>query len=195
MTARAGMATLINDLRAACAAGTADYLLGTVPYWTDDQLQAELDRTQRIYHYLVLKPIPEYINGQMQWFQYGVPEQLGTYLEEDGSGTGGWAVKDNSGGTIPIGNYAVNYQAGLVTFPSDQKGSVYFLDARTYNLNRAAANVWRWKASRVANRVDWSSDNHKISASQERQTALEMATYYSGIAGPVSSVFVRTDEA
>jgi hypothetical protein len=194
MAARVGMATLIQELRAACAAGTADYVLANVTYWNDDQLQAELDRTQRVYQFLELEIMPDYIDGEVQYFQFGIPQMLGSYFEQDGVNSG-WAVKNSLGEVVSSSDYVADYQAGRITFTADQKGSVFFLDARVYNLNRAAANVWRWKASKVANRVDWSSDNHKISGSMERAQALEMAKYYSGIAGPVTSVFFRTDEA
>src|SRR5262249_40276 len=126
MTARAGMATLIGELRAACNAGTADYSLSGVPYWSDDQLQIELDRTQRVYQFLELEPMPDYVDGQTKFFQYGIPAMLGTFFEEDASNSG-WCVKTSSGGSVASSDYAVNYQAGRITFSADQRGSIYFL--------------------------------------------------------------------
>ena len=36
--ARTGMSNLIGELRTLAVAATADYTLGTVNYWSDDQL-------------------------------------------------------------------------------------------------------------------------------------------------------------
>ena len=38
--ARAGMANLITEMRVLCQAGTADYSVAGVAYFSDDQIQA-----------------------------------------------------------------------------------------------------------------------------------------------------------
>ena len=43
MTVRDTMAELIADLRALTDAGTSDYTVGGVSYWSDQQLQDALD--------------------------------------------------------------------------------------------------------------------------------------------------------
>jgi hypothetical protein len=61
-------------------------------------------------------------------------------------------------------------------------------------LNEAAATVWRQKAATVASRVDWHSDNHNISASQEYEHCLKMAEHYNTLSGPMVGEFMRMDE-
>lgn len=198
MSARAGMANMIALLRAACNAGTADYVIGGVTFWTDDQLQAELDRTQRTYHQVYCEPVPVYNNiggvGRWQWYDYAIPYQIGTYIEEGFSADSGWAIKTSQGATIDPSNYSVDYEAKKITFNTDHMGTVIFLDAQGYNLNRAAARVWQKKASYFSTRVDWSTDNTRISASGAYQQAKNMAEYYDGLAGPLGSTLYRTDE-
>ena len=40
---RSTMTDLVNELREMTSAGTADYTLGTITYWSDDDLQGDLD--------------------------------------------------------------------------------------------------------------------------------------------------------
>ena len=106
----------------------------------------------------------------------------------------GWCVRDSAGGSVSAANYSVNYQAKKVTFSADTQGSALYLDARSYNVNAAAADIWRQKASIAAVNVDWKSDNHQVSASQEAANCLRMADYYDQQAGSRYGRFVRADE-
>lgn len=193
MTARAGMATLISDLRQKSNAGTADYTLAGVAYWTDTQLQTELDKQQQQWFHERLDSQPVLIDGTYTYYDYCVPDYMLGGLEENAAASG-WCVRDSAGGSVNASSYSVNYQARRVTFSANQQGSVYYLDARTYNVNAAAAAVWRMKASAVASNVDWQSDNHRVSSSQEAANCLRMADYYDQQAGARVGRFVRSDE-
>ena len=61
--AREGMAQLLLDLRRETYAGTADHTVAGVAYWTDDQLQAQLDRTREDFFYRPLATQPELSSG------------------------------------------------------------------------------------------------------------------------------------
>lgn len=184
------MATLIARLRAMCAAGTADHTVGSVTYWTDDQLQERLDRTRRTFYRLWLAPDPAFEEGAFIYLDYSIP--VGPHFEEAGS-TSGWAVRDGEGAVISSG-YSVNYAARRITFDADQAGAVRTLDCRVYDLDAAAALVWEDKAAFAAARADWSSDNHSVKASQEYEHCMAMAQRYRDASGARFAPFVRTDE-
>jgi hypothetical protein len=191
MAARVGMANLITQLRAACAAGTADFTLGTVTYWSDDQLQSRLDQYRMTSTHVELDFDPTYDAGAWRYYDYQIPVEVGTYLEEDATDSG-WALKDSQGNAAPA--YAINYQASRITFAADTHGSVYFLNARSYDFNRTAAQIWREKAGTIANAFDWSSDNHKISKSQQYEHYMAKAAEYDQKSGIRVSTLFRTDE-
>lgn len=189
MSVRAGMANLIQELRAAANVGTDEYSVDGVTYWTDDQLQTRLDKTQETHVRLLLQERPVY-TGDWEYYEYLIP--AGPHFEQSGTDSG-WVVRDSLGGTVT--GYTVNYAARKITFSADQEGASYYLDCRTYNLNAAAADVWEWKAAHVAAAFDWSSDNHSVKASQEYEHCMAQAAKFRGRAGIKSSKMFRTDEA
>lgn len=190
--ARAGMATLIQQLRALGHAGTNDYTVGDETYWTDDQLQALLDETreQRVRVDLTADPI--YNAGDWEYYDYVLP--AGRWVEEAGT-SGAFVVRDSDGDVVSSSNYSVNYRARRITFTSDQDGAIRTADYRTYNLYRAAARLWDERAAYLAQMVDWSSDNHDFKANQEYRAAVAQAAKYRGMAGITVGIMVRTDEA
>lgn len=196
MAARAGMATLIGQLRAATNVGTADYSIAGSAYWSDEQLQAELDRVGEQWRDVQLYPVQQLTGGgSAAYYDYEFPPVLGKWFEEAGANSG-FAVKDGVGGSVDASGYTVNYQARKVTFSANQAGSVRLLDIRSYRFNAAAAQVWRWKAGNVSNRFDWSSDNMSVKRSQAYKSAMEMARYFAGLEGGggiSTSMMVRTD--
>src|SRR5690606_26605129 len=113
--------------------------------------------------------------GTAVYYDYYAPQG---YWEEATGGTAVWQVQDSTGTDPGTANYTVNYESGHIRFTADTGGASYYLTARRYDVHRAAAEVWRRKAANVANRADWSSDNHSVKASQVRQSYLQMASYY-----------------
>jgi hypothetical protein len=190
---RSGMTTLIALTRHLTNAGTAEATLGSVTYFTDDHMQAELDRTARVWRRVPLERLPVLIDGAYQYFDYAIPPQIGAHFEEAGADSG-WALKDGTGATIGTALYTVNHAARRLSFSSDQGGSLYYLDARSYDPHRAAAAIWRHKAGFAAARVDWESDNHHIQAAQEYEHCLRMAAHYDALAGATTGRFFRADE-
>ena len=191
---RSGLSTLIATLRQLTNAGTAEATLGSITYFTDDHLQAELDRTQRTWRRIPLHSVPVLVNGAYEYYDYRIPSELGASIESAAADSG-WAVKDGTGTTQGTASYTVNYDARNVTFTADQHGAAYYLDCRTYDLNRAAAAVWRSKAGFCASNVDWQSDNHRLSAAQEHEHCLRMVAHFESLAGAQHGRFVRTDES
>lgn len=190
--ARAGMATLIQQVRAFAHAGVNDYTVSDETYWTDDQIQAILDENRQQMVYIDLESDPIYDDGTWKYYEYSIPG--GRWIEE-ASTSGAFVVRDSNGDVISSANYTVNYRARRVTFTADQDGAIIRADYRTYSVYKAAARVWEEKAAYLAQMVDWSSDNHQFKAGTEYDRAMAMAAKYRGMAGITTGVMVRTDEA
>ncbi len=192
--ARAGMATLIEMLRGLTNAGIDDTTVAGVTYWSDDQLQAALDRTQKAAYELPLVPLAQRVSGGWTCTTYAVPDGVGPHFEQAGT-LSGWAVRDLTGAEIGTVDYTVNYEAGRIEFDVDQAGAERYLDCRWYDVNRAAAYVWDAKAGFVANRVRFAtSTGQSADAGDEYEHCLRMAERFRLLAGPSQSAFVRVDE-
>lgn len=191
--ARPGMMTMIATLRSLCNATTSDATIGTETYFTDDHLQQILDSTQRLWSDVPLQPVPDVVDGALVYLTYQIPPYIPRVFEEQGSSSG-WAMRTTNGTLVDPSTYSVNYESGTLTFNADTNGASYVLDCRTYNINRAASNVWLRKASFAYQDVDWGSDNHTLRASQQFNHALHMAERYALLAGGSSGRFVRPDE-
>lgn len=188
------MTDLIQQLRAATNAGVDDATVAGETYWSDDHLQSELDRYQTYHRTVTLRPLPiTSTGGTLQYYDYLIPENVGKYVEQNASASG-WAIRDSVGNSIGTALYDVNYDARRITFNVNTAGTSYYLDVRAYAFNRAAANVWRRKASMVANEVTWQSDNHRIEAGAEYKNCMEMAAYYESQGGVQVGWLTRTDE-
>lgn len=191
--ARAGMANLITELRRLTNAGTADAVVASGTYWSDNHLQSELDRTRQTHNFAEMQPIAQYTGGSYTYLDYAFPREVSHRVEEAGSASR-FAVRNSAGSAIGTADYTVNYDARMVTFTSDQQAYSRYLDADAFDMNRAAAAVWRIKASFAANRVGWSSDNHSVQAQQEYEHCLKMAERFESEGGLTVGEFFRTDE-
>jgi hypothetical protein len=186
MTARTGMANLISDLRGLAEAGTAEYTIigsgGTVTYFDDDQLQNILDTNRRDVIFEPLAMYPTQISGGSLSYQ-DYRSHFG-YYEATTGGTAIFYLQDSTGANIGTSLYTPDYRRGQVQFSSNQGGSVYYVTGRSYDLNSAAAGVWRQRAAHYsATSFDFSTDNHSVSRSQVYQHCLEMASFFEGMSG------------
>lgn len=189
MAARAGMANLISELREMIEAGTADYTLAGVVHWTDDQLQAELDRERDDFR-IELERRSQLLNNTTIYHDYYYDAR---WVEEAESGTPVWQVENTNGSVIGTANYTRNYQAGHLRFTTNTSGSVYYLRGRKYDLYRTAANVWGKKAAHYHGRFDIETDNHSLKRSQLIQHARAMRQMYATMAGPRYVEVQRSD--
>jgi hypothetical protein len=188
------MAEIIQEVRRLANAGTADSVVGTVTYWTDNQIQDVIDRHVREFRRMALSPLTTYIDGATTYTDYQIPIKKDDYrIEREGAG-GGFALLTSSGETAP--SYTVSWSRGMVNFTANTGGDAFYLDCRAYNIWSAVADIFEAKAGMVSGRVDWSSDNHDIKASQEYQHYMDMAKKYRLMAGNVVGMSrkVRTDE-
>lgn len=186
MTARTGMNNLIAQLRAMCNAGTADYTVSGVSMWTDLQLQNILDLNRSDYYEKPIYPVEEYIGGVITRYY------LGDHNVE--SGTAVFSIKDAAGAKkAETTDYTVDYSLGLVTFNADTLGVNYYATYRAYDLNSAAAAVWRQKAAHYADMYTFKAGNQSVNKSDLIAQALQMAAYYSQQAGARSISIERSD--
>jgi hypothetical protein len=176
--ARVGLAALIAELRGMAEASAADYQIAGVPYWSDLQLQDILDlhRLDVIFEELQVVPTRG-AGGALVYQDYR--SAFGFYEATTG-GTAIFTVQDATGAVVASTGYTPDYRRGQVQFSADQAGAIYYLTGRSYDLDAAAADVWRRKASHYANSFDFSTDNHSVSRSQVYAHCLEMAKHYEG---------------
>jgi hypothetical protein len=187
MTARSTMTDLILSLRGMTSAGTADYSIVGVAFWSDDQLQMVLDRHRlHVYH----EPLDVVQNwdggGSVSYTDYYSGRQN---LEADAF------LEDSLGADVGTALYTADYNTGRFVFAADTAGTAYYLTGKAYDLNGAAADVWRQKAAHLAasGSFDWSSDNMSMKRSQQVAQAREMAAWYAAFAWPVTVTLTRSD--
>lgn len=187
MTARTTMASLILSLRGMTNAGTADYTVGGSAYWTDDQLQSALDRKRYDVREETLTAFGTLqSDGSTSYLDYR-SEYL--WFETTTGGTARFIVQDAAGSIIAGTAYSVNYERGLITFNADTTGATRYLTGFAYDVNGAAADVWRMKAGHTADMIDFSTDNHTVKRSHLPETCLKMARQYDAMSG----VPIQTD--
>lgn len=183
MAARVGMEDLIVELRGMTRAGTADYSVvgtgGTVFYWSDDELQRALDRHRTDIFREELYIIETYASGNVLDYKH-YRSHYGNYE----GGTASFFLEDATGADIAGTLYTADYMLGTFDFLADQGGSARYLTGRSYNLNAAAADVWRTKLGFVSGGVRrWKTDGHEVDRSTSMQEASEMVRYYESLGG------------
>lgn len=162
--ARMGMSTLIAEIRQKCNVGTADYSVGGVSYWTDDQIENVLDKYSMRIQRESLEAEGEWqTGGTVVYVNYRFKESFPEGLD---SGTAVWLVQNGDGSAIGTANYTVNYEQRRISFTADQEGEARFLSYYAFDLYRAGAEIWEAKAGHVADRFDVETDNHNLKRSQ-----------------------------
>lgn len=179
---RAGMSDLITRWRRMVNdQGTA--------VWTADEAQELLDTFRTDVWAEQLTPAPQYISGTAQ---YKVHMTNFENLETTASGTAAFRLFDANGSAISSG-FNSDYLRGIFTFSADQKGSARYIDARSYDLNAAAAAGWReWMASK-AELYQFSADGASYNRQQWFLHCAQMADYYDRLSKPSVTSLVRSD--
>jgi hypothetical protein len=188
------MSDIIAELRLMANAGTADITIGSTTYWSDDQLQYVLDRNRMDVHQELLHYAERYVGaGEVEYYEYYSAYE---WFEQTDGGTLIFVIEDAVGTDVGTALYTADYQAGRVTFVSDTGGADYYLTGRIYDLNGAAADVWRRKMTQVAassSGFDWSTDNMSMKRSQTVNQAREMVNLFDGMRWPKTAVLTRGD--
>ena len=192
--ARSGMVDIIAELRTLASCGTADYTVDSTTYWSDGRLQDILDRHAWTVDAEYMTVAPAYISGAYEYKNYYIGRG---WLEQSTGGTAIFIVMDSAGAIVDQADYSVDYNIGLVTFDTDTGiGALYMVTATSYDINAAAAEVWRKKAAHYHSAVDFSTDNHSIKRDQLYQHCLQQIQYFESLilgAGD-SADLVRSDD-
>ena len=177
--ARTGMTALIEELRGLAEAGTAEYTVGATLYWSDNALQDVLDLNRRDIVFAPLAAFPRIISGgTLQYYEY---RSAYNFLEATTGGTAIFYIQDSTGATAGTALWNADYRRGVVTFVSDVQGTAFYLTGRSYDLNGAAAAIWRKKAAHYApTSFNFSTDNHSINREQVYEHCKEMASQFDG---------------
>jgi len=181
MAARDGMTDLISLIRDFAVSGTADYTLNTTTYWTDEQLQTVLDRHKLAVVREELVPISSYNAGTVEYLEYR--SAYGNYEETTG-GTAIFEIEYGTGVTVGTALWSMDYANGILTFDADTAGSAFYINGTSYDVYRAAAEVWRMKAGHHSGAVDFSTDNMTVKRGQMIQNDREQADYYANLGRP-----------
>jgi hypothetical protein len=191
VTARDGMTDLVAELRAYTATGINDYSIADVPFWSDAQLQDVLD-----HHKLEIKQQP--LDFESEWAGTGAGSIVmkESYVGRGNleQGTTNFIIYEAGGSALPGTMYSVDYTRGEITFVNDQAGSARFITAYSYDLNAAAADVWRRKMSYYATAYDISTDGNSMKRSQLIQQCKLMADYYASQQEIQSAFIGRSDD-
>lgn len=189
--ARSTLSDLTATLRGMTDAGTADWSMGTAVYWDGDQLQAVLDRHRIDVYRAPLAPIHDYDGSGV--LSYKTYRTRWENLEATSGGSAIFVIEDSVGNDQGTALWSADYARGIVTFGADQKGTAYYMTGRSFDLNGAAADIWRMKAANAAKLYNFSTDGHNLSRSQIMEHCLKMCSYYEGMS-PVEVVEVfRSD--
>jgi len=184
MAARSGMTDLIMELRGLTEAGTSDYTIignsGTTLYWSDNALQDVMDMYRRDVIYGRLAAVPIIVSGgTLEYYEYRSPYK---FFEATTGGSTIFYIQDGTGATAGTSLWTADYRRGIVTFGSNVEGTSYYVTGRSFDLNAAAALVWRKKAAHYApTSFNFSTDNHSISREQVYDHCLQMASYFEGM--------------
>jgi hypothetical protein len=165
---------LVDDLRGLVAAGTAEYTDGAgTAYWTSSQLTAALANRRWL---TFEEPITYYANtgtsGTAQYLRARV-DAPGRF--ESGTAGVGGTIIDSLGATVS--GYTLDTD-GWLLFTADQRGSVRYLTAWSYDVYAAAADVLEAWASNVKLHFDAETDQQRFDRSQKFKLLMEQASQY-----------------
>lgn len=162
-TIRAGMASLINRVRALANAGTAQYAIGDQTYWSDEHIQEKLDSSAVWVVEDPLTWISQNIGGTATYLTAASKYKD---FEEATSGTAQWIVRDSVGTENGTTNYSVDYRNGRVTWTADQGGTAYEATGYSYDVHAAAVDILEEKLADVDLWYDFRADNQTFKRSQ-----------------------------
>lgn len=174
--ARNTMGDIIQEVKVRIAAGTAAHTQhGGGLYWDDDRIQNVLDQHRTDIWRYPLVAQETYSSGTVVYKEF--PTTL-TYLEKTDAGTAVFYIEDGTNTQVGTANWSVDYRRGYVSFTNDTGGTSYYLTAREYDPDAAAAEIWRQIGSWYATAFDFSTDNHNIKKSDIMDRCMKQANYY-----------------
>lgn len=194
MTARAGMSQLIADLRVLTEAGTAEWTLGTITFWDDDQMQNILDKHVVDFVFSPMESLTTYnTDGSLLYNDYKVNFEN---IEQTTGGTAIFYIQNGNFENVGTALYNADYRKGKFTFPTNTQGTTsFYATGRSYDLNASAAEIWRIKANHASTSFDFSADNTSVKKSQVYEHYKERAEYFESLSSNgVNNVWLRRSD-
>ena len=165
--ARDGMANLLARLRGMIDdSGTA--------IWSDNQCQDILDAHKLRVQREALAAEVTYTGGTTYVYTT-YHSRLGDYEE---GGTAYFNIEAADGTQRGTADYTADYVRGHVVMDNDQAGTALYLTGWSYDLQGAAADLWRERAGKVSSYYNVTADGHNMSRSQWFTHCKDMAVMY-----------------
>jgi hypothetical protein len=159
--------------------------------WTNAEALTLLDGYRTDVWHDQLQPAPQYDSGSLV---YKVHLSGWENLEESSTGTAAFRLYDANGSAISSG-WSADYQRGIFSFTADQKGSARYVDARSFDLNMAAADGWRELMATKAGLYKFTADGATYERQQWFDHCKQMASYYDALGKPTVTTLTRSDLA
>lgn len=173
MPPRPTMVDLVDRIRSVTAAGETDEFQGQT-FWSDDQLQAELDREKTLVYAERLVPVIRKIDSQLSYKiqKFTLPD--GRWLEPV------FSIRDVDGVEITVPTYTVEYSdgAGQVTFSAEPTTDTLYIDLITFDWNGAAAEIWKQKAAHRFDFIRVKGGDHQFDFEAEYKHCLARADFH-----------------
>lgn len=165
---RDGVWDVVRRVRQLTGAGTAAWTIDGIPHPSDVEIQEALDRHALDLHQVPIRFREDTIGGgSVSWTVADVGWQ---HLE---AGTA-FAVEDSTGAARATADYTLDAQRGIVTFTTDQAGTVLYVTGRSFDVHAAAADILEQWAAAESVSFDFTSDASRFQRSQKAE-ALQRA--------------------
>lgn len=150
-------------------AGTAAYSVDAATYFTDEHVQAFLDRRRGDTYDAVMRAEPTAAPGEVTWTRYWLPHtpvETGTAL----------SITDAAGSVLGTAAYSVDPITGLVEFAADTGGDARYVRGRAYDTYAAGADLLEeWAGALAVHGWDITQDQQTLSRRQRQESMLEAA--------------------
>jgi len=195
MTARAGIAYIITEVRRLSGAGTVAFTVDDVSFFSDDHIERILDsRRARLARHQILFE-PELSEGGGTIIYKNARVGYGWLEDETAGGTvNDFKMTDSWGAAIATTEYMFSSEDGFITFSSDQNGSARYITGWVHNPYKAAYDVLLAWTMQLARQVDWKTDNMAVKRSQKVKELREQMKWLKELAGLAPRIVVARME-
>lgn len=167
MTVRTGLQDIIDEVQ---------LQIGNSTLLSEDNIQSILDKHKKYLKKHNIKSEPIFTNGSYEYYEYIISYP---YLESGSV----FRLFDNDGDDVdPIALYAdIDYLNGKVIFDTNQAGTIYYIDAVTYDFHAAVAECWRLIAAQTAHMYDFTIQDRRFNRDQWFKHCQAMIAYHSSL--------------
>ncbi|HSC20598.1 MAG TPA: hypothetical protein VLC07_02620 [Solirubrobacterales bacterium] len=161
------MSEIVDELRRMCAVEEAQYTVAGTAYWSDDQLQAVLDR--HVSAQFLQAPVERIrtLDAGNRWVVMNGEVSVSGALDIEAA-----KVTDSAGREVEDTTF---HSDGRIEFATDQSTYFLYLTGLAYDLNGAAADVLTDWAAAVKGGYDVTVDGQQMTRSQRHTQLLEQA--------------------